>query len=90
LNAIRSYIMGDFPVRIEARAQVSLFAYDNGTFIVESFRDQPADVRIRVPPSATLTNLVSGDHPAQLAAGEASPRRTCIKPGKVSGEGAAP
>jgi hypothetical protein len=48
LNAIRSYIMGDFPVRIEARAQVSLFAYDNGTFIVESFRDQPADVRIRV------------------------------------------
>ena len=66
LNAIRSYIMGDFPVRIEGPAQVSLFAYDNETFIVESFRDQPADVTILVPPGSTLTNLVTGDHPAAL------------------------
>jgi len=66
LNAIRSYIMGDFPVRIEGPAQVSLFAYDNETFIVESFRDQPADVTILVPPGSTLTNLISGDHPAAL------------------------
>jgi hypothetical protein len=66
LNAIRSYIMGDFPVRIDSPAQVSLFAYDNGTFIVESFRDQPADVTILVPPGSTLTNLVTGDHPAPL------------------------
>jgi hypothetical protein len=66
LNAIRSYIMGDFPVRIEGPAQVSLFAYDNGTFIGESFRDQPADVTILVPQGSTLTNLVSGDHPALM------------------------
>ena len=40
LNAIRSYVLGNFPVRVEAPAKVSLFAYDNGTFIVESFRDE--------------------------------------------------
>jgi len=66
LNAIRSYIVGDFPVRIEAPAQVSLFAYDNGTFIVESFRDQPADITILESQGSTLTNLASGAHPTPL------------------------
>jgi hypothetical protein len=66
LNAICSYIMGDFPVSIEGPAQVSLFAYANGTFVVESFRDHPADVTILVPAGSTLTNLVTGDHPAAL------------------------
>jgi hypothetical protein len=66
LNAIRGYIMGDFPVRIEAPAKVSLFAYDNGSFIVESFRDQPADVTIVVPAGTTVTNLVSGERPAEV------------------------
>jgi hypothetical protein len=66
LNAIRSYLMGDFPVRIEAPAKVSLFAYDNGSFIVESFRDQPAEVMIVVPPGTTVTNLVTGARLAEL------------------------
>ena len=60
LNAIRSYVMGSFPVRIEAPAKVSLFAYDNGTSIVESFRDEPASVTILVPAGSGVTNLVSG------------------------------
>lgn len=66
LNAIRSYILGDFPVRIDAPAKVCLFAYDNGSFIVESFRDQPVDVTILLPEGSALTNLVSGDKPAPL------------------------
>lgn len=61
LNAIRSYVMGDFPVRIEAPAKVSLFAYDNGSFIVESFRDEPATVTVLVPQGSGVTNLVSGE-----------------------------
>jgi hypothetical protein len=65
LNAIRSYLMGDFPVRIEAPAKVSLFAYDNGSFIVESFRDQPVDVTILLPAGSALTNLVTGDRPIE-------------------------
>ncbi|MGO9862731.1 MAG: hypothetical protein ACLPLR_03880 [Terriglobales bacterium] len=66
LNAIRGYIMGDFPVRVEAPSKVSIFAYDNGSFIVESFRDQPAEVTIVVPAGTTVTNLVSGERPAEV------------------------
>jgi hypothetical protein len=66
LNAIRSYVMTDFPVRLDAPAKVSLFAYDNGSFIVESFRDEPTDATILLPEGSALTNLVTGDHPAAL------------------------
>ena len=48
INVIRTYLQGDFPVRIDAPAQVSLFAYDNGSFIVESFRPGPVRVRVSV------------------------------------------
>ncbi len=41
LNTLRSYLTGAFPLRLEAPSRVSLFAYDNGTFIIESFRDEP-------------------------------------------------
>lgn len=77
LNAIRSYVLGDFPVRVEAPAKVCIFAYDNGTFIVESFRDEPADVTVLATNASSLTDLVSGQkltgtqrkgrHPAEPA-----------------------
>jgi hypothetical protein len=60
LNALRSYVMGNFPVRIEAPAKVSLFAYDNGTFIVESFRDEAVDVTVLATQAESLTDLVTG------------------------------
>jgi hypothetical protein len=61
LDALRSYVMGDFPVRIEAPAKVSLFAYDNGSMVVESFRDEPVEVTVRVKGSvARLKNLQTG------------------------------
>jgi hypothetical protein len=65
LNAIRTYLMGDFPVRLEAPAMVSLFAYENRTFIVESFRDEPVSVTVLVPQGSSLTNLVSGERLAE-------------------------
>ncbi len=78
LNAIRSYVLGDFPVRVEGPAKVSLFAYDNGTFIVESFRDEPASVTVLASKASSLKDLVSGEtlagvahkprHPAEPAA----------------------
>lgn len=46
LTRIKTYIQGDFPVRIDAPALVSLFVYDNGTFIVQSFRDAPVNVSV--------------------------------------------
>jgi hypothetical protein len=54
---------------------VSLFAYDNGTFIVESFRDQISDVTVLVPQGSTLTNLVTGEHLASQSAVKGSQRR---------------
>jgi hypothetical protein len=70
LNAIRSYVMGDFPVRIEGPAKVSLFAYDNGSFIVESFRDEPATVTLLIPQGSSVTNLVSGERLTEVTGGE--------------------
>jgi len=60
LNAIRSYVLGNFPVRVEGPAKVSIFAYDNGTFIVESFRDEPAEVTVLATEATSLKDLVSG------------------------------
>ncbi len=40
---------------------VSLFAYDNGTMVVESFRDEAVEVTVRVKGSvARLENLQTG------------------------------
>ncbi len=36
-SALKSYLMRGFPVRLDGPSQVALFAYDNNTFIVESY-----------------------------------------------------
>jgi hypothetical protein len=77
LNAIRSYVLGDFPVRIEGPAKVSIFAYDNGTFIVESFRDEPASVTVLASKASSLKDLVSGE----TLAGTAHKPRHPAEPG---------
>ena len=46
LNIFRRVMSQDLPVRIEAPSKVSLFLYDNGTFIVESFNDEPVTIRV--------------------------------------------
>jgi hypothetical protein len=60
-TAIRTYLQTDLPVRLDAPARVSLFAYDNSTFIVESFLSEPASVGISVAGAPkSLRDLVSG------------------------------
>ena len=62
LSKIRAYLLADFPVRIDAPAQVALFAYDNGSFVVESFRADPASMVIQAPGSHHgLRDLVTGE-----------------------------
>jgi len=46
LDALRRYLPLSSPVRLEAPAKVSLFTYDNDTFVVESFLDQPVAARV--------------------------------------------
>jgi hypothetical protein len=49
-------------VRIEAPAKVSLFAYDNQTLIVESFRDEPSEITVLTAAEYShLKNLQTGE-----------------------------
>ncbi len=61
LNRIRTVISADMPVRLEGPSQVSLFCYDNGTFIVESFLAEPVTVKITGQAETAIEDLFSGE-----------------------------
>ncbi len=74
-TAIRGYLQEDFPVRLNAPAQVSLFAYDNGSFIVQSFRPDSADVDVVVSGShAQLRDLLSDERVSAEPATSGTPQ----------------
>ncbi|MEO7493335.1 MAG: hypothetical protein ABIT83_06170 [Massilia sp.] len=52
MNNVKKYLQADAPVRIEAPAGVSLFTYDNGAYVIESFNDTPVTVRVVKKPAA--------------------------------------
>jgi hypothetical protein len=62
LNVIRSQIMGSFPIRLaDAPGQVSLFAYDNNSFVVQSFLPTATTVSVALAGSSrSITDLVNG------------------------------
>lgn len=62
LASIKEFLLNDFPVRLDAPSQISLFAYDNHTFVVESFLDKPAKVTLStLGPFKRLRNLATGE-----------------------------
>ena len=62
LNRIRQDVAGSMPAVLEGPAEVSLFVYDNSSFVVESFLDEPVTVRVAVDPSVTeVTDVASGE-----------------------------
>ncbi len=62
LSKIRAYLMPDFPVRIDAPSRVGLFAYDNGTFVVQSFRAEPSALAVSTPgTNLKLRDLDTGE-----------------------------
>ena len=62
LNRIRAVATQDFNIKIEGPSMVSLFLYDNGTFIVESFLNEPVTVKIITnEPVKTINDLLSGE-----------------------------
>jgi hypothetical protein len=62
LNQIRSALTRDLFVRLEGPAQVSLFVYDNRTFIVESFLPEATEVKTAVAGAGTkLRNLITDE-----------------------------
>ena len=61
LNPLRRVLTRNLFVRLQGPAQVSLFAYNNNTFIVESFLSAETGVKVSVPNSfKKLRNLVTG------------------------------
>lgn len=60
LNRIRTVVTRDFNIRLEGPSQVSLFYYDNGTFIVESFLPEPVTIKIIAKePVSELSDLLT-------------------------------
>jgi hypothetical protein len=61
VTSIKKYLQADFPVRIDSPAEVALFAYDNNSFVVESFRPEPCEVTVSFPEAgAKLKDGMSG------------------------------
>jgi hypothetical protein len=60
-DAVKGHVQREFPVRIDAPAQVALFAYDNGAFVVESFRAEDTEVTVSVMGNdVKLKNALTG------------------------------
>jgi hypothetical protein len=62
LNRIRTIVSQGMDFRLEGPSRISLFCYDNGTFIVESFLPEPVTVKVCTRQAAgTITDLVNGE-----------------------------
>lgn len=58
LKRIKRTVMQDLYVRVDGPNKISLFVYDNNTFIVHSFLDEPSDIELILDPKyKTLTDL---------------------------------
>lgn len=63
LNRIRTVVTQDLNFRIEGPSGISLFVYDNGTFIAESFLDEPVKIKvIATKPLSQLNDLLSNEN----------------------------
>ncbi len=61
VTRLKHYLQRGFPVQIDAPPLVSVFAYDNATFVVESFRPQQAVANVSVPgANKKLRDLTTG------------------------------
>jgi hypothetical protein len=62
LTRIKETVLKDLYVRVESPTQVTLFAYDNNTFIVESFLPESVEVRVVVDDRlGRLRDVLSGE-----------------------------
>jgi hypothetical protein len=71
-STIKNYVMRGFPVRLDGPSQVALFAYDNQTFVAESYLPVETDVRISIAGNFRhLKNLATGE----ILSGQVIPAR---------------
>lgn len=82
LGAIRGVVARDLYVSLDAPSLVSLFVYDNNTFIVESFRETYTPVRILTDRKiAKLTDLITGETVAGQPRGGRTAFDAFLRPG---------
>jgi hypothetical protein len=62
LDRVREILSQDIGIRLEGPSRISLFVYDNGTFIVESFLPEPVDLTVVVDRATVrIRDLVEGE-----------------------------
>jgi hypothetical protein len=62
LTQLKQYLMVRFPVTMDAPAKVSLFVYDNNTFVVESYLEAPTEVTVgTLGPATRIRNIATGE-----------------------------
>jgi hypothetical protein len=62
LNSLRQIVAGDLKVTLEAPGEVSLFVYDNNSFVVESFLDKEVKIKILLDKGAKqITDAATGE-----------------------------
>ena len=62
LDRLRQHIAGSLDVLMEGPAEVSLFVYDNRSFVVESFLEEEVTIRILLDPSSEkITDAATGE-----------------------------
>lgn len=68
LNRIRQEVAGSMEVVLEGPGEVSLFVYDNGSFVLESFLDEEALVRVLLDPDIhQLSDISTGEKISGIA-----------------------
>lgn len=63
LNMIRQQIAGHLEVSLEGPSEISLFLYDNRTFVVENFLDTPVACQAVLAPEITTLRQIGEEQP---------------------------
>ncbi len=61
LNRLRQIVTGHMNVSLEGPGDLSIFVYDNNSFVVESFLDEEVTVNAILPPEAVTLNEINSD-----------------------------
>ena len=75
LNQIRTLLGRDVFVSLDAPDHVSLFAYDNRTFIVQNFQSQSVNTRVSVSGATRLRDLLTDQTLTGRQAARGGPQR---------------
>lgn len=70
ITRLKQYLFADLPVQIDAPDHVAMFAYDNGAFVVENYRDGAAQVGIMRKGGAAIETVVIPPHSFRVFSGK--------------------